>query len=180
VYRVVWKDIQILRYDPVAQPPVEVQSLPGAAAAITADSVLDMRTGGNGITYLAAGWSSPEAPGTWTDGARAEFAARLAGGAGDLTLEVTARPFLVRDRHPTLNVDVLVNGTAVDRWSYDVARDNHPVARTAHIPAAVLSTSPLLRVEFVIDHPASPASTIDGSNDDRKLGLFISAIELRH
>ncbi|MGP8124151.1 MAG: hypothetical protein ACLP8B_26985 [Xanthobacteraceae bacterium] len=143
--------------------------------AVIAGTTLDMRSGGNGIAYQTGSWSEPEPPGTWTDGTRAGLAVPLGNWQGNMKLAVTGRPFLVPARHPKLAIEVGANGTVVDRWSYDVEQDNRPVTRVAHIPAAVLAASPVLRIQFRIDQPASPAATRI-SSDSRKLGLFVSGI----
>jgi hypothetical protein len=158
---------------------LDAVSPPAMGTAVTAAGLtLDMRAGGNAEVYRIGSWSAPEQPGTWTDGARAGFAVPLENWQGDMTLEVTGRPFLVPKLHPALAIDVLVNGSPVAHWSYLVEQDNHPVTRTARIPATVIAASPVLRILFRIEKPQSPSATGE-SEDHRKLGLFVSHVLFR-
>ena len=115
-------------------------------------------------------------PGAWTDGPQANLKARIGRWppATDMIMQVTARPFLVQDRHPTLQVEVKINGTVVDHWVYRYGQDGDFVIRSARVPAALLTGTPLLRVEFRIDRPASPKLLGIHPTDDRSLGLLFS------
>jgi hypothetical protein len=92
-----------------------------------------------------------------------------------MILQIAAHPFLVKDRHPSLAVEVLANGAVVDRWSYRYPGDNGRVIRSARIPASLLAASPVLKIELQIDRPAAPTA-LGVSMDDRQLGLFISSV----
>ena len=147
-----------------------------SAFGLLPGTVLDCRSNGNGMAYQAEGWSLPEGPGTWTNGPRASLAARLVEWPADgRILQIAAHPFLVKDRHPSLAVEVLANGVVVDRWSYRYPGDNGSVIRSARIPASLLAASPVLKIELQIDQPAVP-SAMRISTDDRQLGLFVSSV----
>jgi hypothetical protein len=168
----------LCRYD-VAQRQwlqmYEDEALKMVGGVVEPGTSIDFRLGGDGGAYRTVGWSNSEGPGTWTEGPQASLAAWIAQWpAGDMILQVTARPFLVRDRHPTLQVDVVVNGSVVDRWSYRYDRDNDFEMRSARVPAKLLAGAPLLKVEFRIDRPASPKFLGIHPSDDRGLGLFFS------
>jgi hypothetical protein len=94
--------------------------------------------------------------------------------AADMLVEVTARPFLVQERHPFIEVEVHVNGSMLERWSYHYARDNGFVTRSARVPASLLAASSVLELEFRISQPANPKMLGAHSTDDRDLGLFVS------
>ena len=90
-------------------------------------------------------------------------------------LQISAYPFLVKRRHPSLAVEVLANGVVVDRWSYRYPGDTGRVIRSARIPASLLAASPVLEIELQIDQPVVPAA-LGVSTDDRQLGLFVSSV----
>ena len=92
-----------------------------------------------------------------------------------MILQISADPFLVKDRHPSLAVEVLANGVVVDRWSYRYPGDSGRVVRSARIPASLLAASPVLKIELQIDQPAVPTA-MGVSTDDRQLGLFVSSV----
>jgi hypothetical protein len=169
----------LCKYDAVQRqwlPVRDDEALNMVGEVVEPGTSIDFRSGANGSGYRTVGWSDAEISGTWTDGPRASLAARIARWpAGvDMILEVAARPFLVREQHPTLQVDVVVNGSMVDRWSYAYDRDNGLVNRSARVPAELLAREPLLKVEFRIDRPASPKLLGVYPTDDRSLGLFIT------
>src|SRR5262249_34902976 len=140
-------------------------------------TVLDCRSNGNGMAYQAEGWALPEEAGTWTNGPRASLAARLVEWpADDMILQISAHPFLVKNRHPSLAVGVLANGIVVDRGSYRYPGDNGRVIRSARIPASLLAASPVLKIELQIDQPAVPTAMGVHPTDDRQLGLFVSGV----
>jgi hypothetical protein len=145
--------------------------------ALVPGTVLDCRSNGNGMVYLAEGWALPEDIGTWSNGPRASLTAKVVGWpADDMILQISARPFLVRDRHPSLAVEVTANGAVVDRWSYRYPEDNAQVVRSARIPALLLAASPILQIELQIDEPAVPMAMGVHPTDDRQLGLFVSSV----
>ena len=60
----------------------------------------------------------PEPWGTWTDGSEAELLFRLESiPDSDLTLAVKGHAF-VNEKHPELNIDVIVNDQPVGRWKF--------------------------------------------------------------
>jgi hypothetical protein len=154
----------------------ERDRLQQAGAVVTPGTFVDFRPNGRGAAYQAEGWSLPEEAGTWTNGLRASLAARLVEWPADgMILQIAAHPFLVKGRHPSLAVEVLVNGVVVDRWSYRYPRDNARVIRSARIPASLLAASPVLKIELQIDQPVVPMA-MGISTDDRQLGLFVSSV----
>jgi hypothetical protein len=158
-------------------PAREDLSLQTIGAVLRPGTSIDFGSVGDGDIYQVGGWSRPEAFGTWTDGAAAALAARMTHWpAGDMILQVTARPFLVRERHSLLQVDVEVNGTVVDRWTYRYNQDNGFVTRSTRVPGSLLAGVSVLKVRFRIHQPANPKVLGVHPTDDRSLGLFFSRL----
>jgi hypothetical protein len=148
-----------------------------SAFALGPGTVLDCRSNGNGMIYQSKGWALPEDAGTWTSGPRASLTAKVVGWpADDMILQISAHPFLVRDRHPSLAVEVMANGAVVERWIYRYPEDNGWVVRSARISASLLAASPILQIELEIDEPAVPTAIGVHPTDDRQLGLFVSSV----
>lgn len=176
-YRIASSEWSLIRGGDEMQQPESDQDDSALPPALTRDMALDLRAGGNAAPHLVGNWSTPEELGRWTDGARAGLAISVADWNGDMVLVVTGRPFLVAQRQPRLAIRVEANGSPVATWIYLIDRDDASVTRTARIPAAMLARSPLLRIDLQIDQPASPLE-MGVSDDGRKLGLFVSQIDL--
>ena len=67
-----------------------------------------------------------------------------------------------------MNVDVTVNGTFVETWSF--REGEPPPRRTLRIPAELIGSREVLTVGFGIREPRSPAS-VGLSRDPRQIGL---------
>jgi hypothetical protein len=140
------------------------------------NEVLSLAPGGNGWQYASNGWSGADAWGTWS----------LAdvGGQIDLSLPETAKgPYqLVVDgmaylnpKHPSQPIDVLVNGTKVATWSFDL---KSPAGeRSANIPQELVQNGSL-HIVFAATGAVSPAQVGD-SADARLLGIAVKTIVLR-
>ena len=153
----------------------EDEALQVITGLIEPGTSIDFGLAGSSGAYRAGGWSGAEDLGTWTDGPYATLAAKMAGWPSrDMILQVTARPFLVEDRHSSLQVEVDVNGSIVDRWFYRYDRDRYSATRSARVPATLLANSPFIKVEFRIMEPASPKALGVDHMDDRNLGLLFS------
>ena len=99
---------------------------------------------GDARRYLTFGWLETRSIGTWTEGPLAMLRLGLDPAPDTsraLDLEVDADPFIAVPQHPTLEVDVVVNGRQVAEWSYSapfvapVRRARIPVGVFAHRPA---------------------------------------------
>jgi hypothetical protein len=157
---------------------VREDSVLQAVGAVQPGTSIDFRVFGDGDPYRLEGWSRPEVPGTWTDGPAASLAAKITEWpAADMIMQVIAQPFLVRDRHASLQVEIEVNGSVVDRWSYRYGQDDKDfVMRSARVPASLLAGASLLNVKFRINQPARPKMLGVHPTDDRSLGLFFSRV----
>src|SRR5262249_59248612 len=97
-------------------------------------------------------WSRLELCGTGQEGRAAALAGRMTHWpAVDMILRVTARPFLVRELHTLLRVDVEINGTVVDQWTYRYDQDNGFVTRSTRVPGALFAGVSVLKVKFRIE-----------------------------
>jgi hypothetical protein len=162
----------------LATAPVETQRAPPSTvkAAIPMSGLdIDFRQGGNAMQYAATGWAQSEDWGTWTDGSRAILRLKPASvGTSDLVLTVRARGFVV-PQHPQQDIDVLLNGTAVGRWSFN---SFEIVERELRLPASLVAGSDMLELTFVAPSARSPAE-LGLSADTRRLGIGVASATLR-
>jgi hypothetical protein len=135
---------------------------------------LDFRSSGNAGPFLWLGWSEPEPWGTWSAWREAGVLLRpdLVEPSA-LNVVATLRAF-VSGRHPRLSVSVIAGNREVGRWGFD---SGQPSERRALIPAAVVASSPVLHLRFVISKPASPAS-LGMSEDNRLLGIGMESLRI--
>jgi hypothetical protein len=126
---------------------------------------LSFAIGGEGTALTSCGWAAPEATGRWTLGHIAQLAFRIPDSCGRrLLLSFLLRPFA----HPSLVVDVFVNGSPVDHWEYqrDALFEHRIVIDN------ILLEEGLVRVEFRINNPSVPAR-VGVSSDTRSLGIHV-------
>ena len=123
------------------------------------------------------GWSRAEKWGTWSDGDSALLLLALSSTPkNDLELLIDGHAFLA-DKHPSQEVDVLVNGHPVDTLKYDLQTNSG--VRVVKIPKALaLEKNGQLLIKFNFKNPISPAE-LGLSADARRLGLGIVSLELR-
>jgi hypothetical protein len=154
--------------------PIEVVRA-ATAAAYSLSEEIDFRTGGNAVQYVANGWASSEAWGTWTDGERATLRLTPAAGAkSDLILTMYARAFVV-PQHPRQEVDVLVNGRHAGTFSFD---SFDIVERVIRLPADLFAGSEVLELSFASKSARSPAE-LGLSADSRRLGIGVAKVMLK-
>jgi len=131
---------------------------------------------GGGVPYLAAGWSDPEAWGTWSQGGAAEVILRVSGvGVRDILIEARA---LVAPAHPKQDVEISVNGipaAIVCLTAYAANRIRVPLPEAAR---EGLRKYGALRLAFRFPDVARPKD-IGLDNDPRALALGLLAITLR-
>jgi Uncharacterised nucleotidyltransferase len=132
--------------------------------------------GGSGTELTFHGWSCPEKSGRWTIGRAAQLAFRVPKARGrHLHLAFDLGPFLAAT-HRALQVDIVVNGSPIDRWSYSV---DAPIERQRCIVLdGDLLQEDLIRIDFRIINPGTPAS-VGLSADTRELGLHFKALDIR-
>lgn len=132
----------------------------------------DFRAGGNGVPFLAAGFSHAEAWGTWTEERRATILAqRTTDLAAPVRLELSLVGYGPRRGAPQ-GVEVRLGGRRVARWELP---DGEAVTRRLELPTAPAQA--IIHLEFVVDIPTSPADR-DGTNDNRELGFAIVSLDV--
>jgi hypothetical protein len=114
--------------------------------------------------YLGAGWPIPEPWGTWSNGPSAKIDLPLPDQQAQfLILNVRA---LVNGRHPSQNIDILINGktrTKVRAEQFDKNEVQIPLR------SSDWADQPL-HIELLFQNPASPKSLGMGS-DDRLMSI---------
>jgi 2-polyprenyl-3-methyl-5-hydroxy-6-metoxy-1,4-benzoquinol methylase len=147
---------------------------PGAPSIAIGSEFLDFSSSGNASKFMAFGWSVPEQWGTWTDGPRAELVFQLTPPPVKAVVFSTTVGAFVSDQHPSLDVDVFVNGHIMARWSFTNSQN---VGERQIIIPLNIAKAPTLRVEFRMYDPKSPAE-LGLSTDGRKLGLSMYTLRM--
>jgi hypothetical protein len=141
------------------------------AAAYTVGDVLNFRLRKSVRPYLVFGWSPAEPNGAWTLGPLALIRLGLdpsADRSRGLILEVEAQPS-AEPGDSRIDVDVAVNGQAVDRWTFESASI---VRRQARIPPQAASRRADLDIELRVPNPTSPHSGFRG--------IKVSSLTVKH
>jgi len=121
--------------------------------------------------FLLDGWAPyGEAWGNWSEGSAASMLLPIPAGKPKL-LKLQARAF-VHEKHPNLDVEILINGTLQKKVSLTEFESNQI---DIPLPASLLGQD-YFKLELKILNPASPRALGIGA-DDRQLGLgAISAV----
>lgn len=123
------------------------------------------------IFYLGDGWSWQEGWGTWSDGAFAVVNIPWPKQTPH-TLTLDLKAFVMTDKHPKQNVDVLINGEPYAHLELNEF-DNNLV--TIQITKEML-IRPYLNIKFRINNPGQPSKLIGGNKDQRKLGIGLVSV----
>jgi hypothetical protein len=149
-----------------------------AAAAYELNEALDFRhEDGNARRYETFGWDPATPVGTWTVGPLAMLRLGLDAAADrgrPLLIHVQASPFLA-PLHPQLDVDVVVNGSLIARWTYHI--EGSEPARDAEIPPAVARSRSGLDIEFRFRNPEAPLF-VGAGESPAFLGLAVQSISV--
>jgi hypothetical protein len=122
-----------------------------------------------GRPLLSSGWSAPEPWGRWMDGHAARLTFRAPDAARrDVRVELSLRAF-VSSAHPRQRVELLANGTSVERQTLQQAE---VPAFNLVIPGDVIGDDGVVRLEFNCPDAVSPAS-LGLSVDSRVLSIGI-------
>jgi hypothetical protein len=147
--------------------PRELDVALGERRALDSNAVTDC---------LAGGWSYPEPTGVWTDGPKAGLLVMPtsvpAGVPVDLAVEI--RDAMLTRAHPTLTVDVAIDGVPTDQW---VLRDGDPRHQLRRVALGTAEGTAARSIELVIHDPARPVDLAIG-HDTRRLGIMISGVSL--
>jgi hypothetical protein len=133
---------------------------------------------GDGLAYLGAGWSQPEAWGVWSEGPRAELSVPLdARPIEPLSLSLEVGAFVPRD-HGKQRIQCWINGVLADVWEFTAEAGTGWRQVPVPAPAMELARSTLqLSVRFEIGVPGSPKSQGLGQ-DSRALGVALNHLKL--
>ena len=133
--------------------------------AVTASPYIDCDFSNEVTCVNASGWWSPEGPGRWSVQRQSSFMLFTTPGAKilNLTLYVAVRR----------TVHVLVNGTQCGTFEV-----NGSQGISALIPSSAVDDGTLV-VELLIDEELRSSKELGISNDTRKLGLYLSRIQLQ-
>jgi hypothetical protein len=138
---------------------------------------IDFSDGGDAITYETGGWWKPEPWGTWTAeqaGLTIDFGGEV---KSDLTMEAVAVAF-VNDKHPTVDVEVLVNDIAAGKWSFR-SKVGSPEFQTYRMVLSRKALNKALPVVIRLRVSGAGSSAAAGLNGDaRTLGLAVRRLRL--
>jgi hypothetical protein len=138
---------------------------------------ISFTSNGTGQKYSLYGWSHPEPWGTWSDGDTSYILLALSNlPKNDVSLLIEGETFLA-DKHPSQEIDILVNKQYVATLRYDQQSNNG--VRMVQIPKRLLlENNGRLLIRFNFKNPKSPAE-LGLSSDARRLGLGIVSLELK-
>lgn len=147
--------------------------LPGPALALGHPLAMGDEAAG----YLVGEWSTDAEPGgRWTQGRNAGLLARVTdippGQA--LVVRVRGHGYVPSSSKIPARIAVAANGHEVASWAPGPGPDRDLVAR---IPPVDMGPNGLLRLDFRIENPRSPASQGEGA-DRRRLGLFVQSLTI--
>jgi hypothetical protein len=138
---------------------------------------IDFSDGGDAITYETGGWWKPEPWGTWTAeqaGLTIDFGGEV---KSDLTMEAVAVAF-VNDKHPTVDVEVLVNDITAGKWSFR-SKVGSPEFQTYRMVLSRKALNKALPVVIRLRVSGAGSSAAAGlSGDARTLGLAVRRLRL--
>jgi hypothetical protein len=155
-----------------AAPPVPA----APAAKYRTGQVIDFS--GPGVRpYMTFGWENPGGTGAWTVGPLAMLRLGLDGvdQSRALLLDVDAQA-LITPNHPQLDVDVVVNGRTMDRWTFRTPAAI--VHRRTRIAAGLASERGGLDIEFRIFNPEAPLYLGTAAASDL-VGLNVASLVVR-
>jgi hypothetical protein len=138
---------------------------------------IDFSDGGDAITYETGGWWKPEPWGTWTAeqaGLTIDFGGEV---KSDLTMEAVAVAF-VNDKHPTVDVEVLVNDITAGKWSFRF-KSGAPEFETYRMVLSRKALNKALPVVIRLRVSGAGSSAAAGlSGDARTLGVAVRRLRL--
>lgn len=131
-------------------------------------------TGGNGASYQAEGWGTPEQYFTWIDGKRARLVLPTSVPDSPVILRMRLRAFLALGKVTRQKVRVLVNHQMVGEWLI-TNRNTHE--RSLTLPKELFADSRETVITFEVPEAVAPAS-VGAGIDIRELSIAIAWIRL--
>lgn len=132
-------------------------------------------TAGDAMRYQGVGWHGPQKNGlTWTREKKAEMFFHLTPPDKDLTLTMTLKPYLVKQKLIKQEVRILINNKAVKTLTItDAKLRDYSIT----IPKSLITTS---RLAIVFDIPTATAPVdLNIGTDVRTLGIALKTLTLR-
>jgi len=135
---------------------------------------LTFAEGGNGLPYLAAGWSEPEEWGIWSTGNRSEIVMRLPRLDTDVRLKVDAYAF-VHQARPHKEVTVFINDMPMATWSFNQGEGTQ--TRSIELSKALFQQAQALTIRFFSPAVESPEQ-VGLWQDERKISVALVDLTL--
>lgn len=154
---------------------VELVVTPSAASPIyRLGQEIDFSRDGDAEAFKQDGWVAGERAHSWTSGPKSKLILPLeALPETDLRLAIKLRPLVAPGKLDRQRLTVLVNGEAVFEGALDKQTDLNVVA-----PKALARSKSPLEIEFLTPDCAQPAKLIEGSADQKYLGMAVIAMSL--
>jgi hypothetical protein len=133
--------------------------------------------GGRGSVgdHLVRGWGNAEEGIHWTVSGEAELEVRLPSAPGDITLEVSLRPFLAPGKLDRQRVQIQIDRKIVGEWLLD--SPNFQI-HTLTLPPSLFEHPGDVLIGFVLPDAVSPEA-LGAGPDRRKLGVAVRSLNLR-
>lgn len=136
---------------------------------------------GDQITNIGSlkwnGWSSPEMPGTWSDGNKAEILLHLLESIKhDIQFSIEGNAFVAK-KNPKQTIDVYANDYPIDSLEYTL--ENNGIRKLIIPKNIVEKNKNFLKIKFDIKNPRAPKD-MGLSTDIRHLGIYIISIRLSY
>ncbi len=130
--------------------------------------------GGPEAPYLGRGWSVTQPGGRWTEGPDAHVRVRLEHMDRDVILSIEANGYNPAGSRP-VDMSITINGIKMGQSTFST---NEPDTFTLTVPASSFKGSGWIDISLQIHSPRAPRQFDKGSQDFRKLGLFVRAIRI--
>jgi len=133
---------------------------------------IDFGRAGNGVAFLKAGWSDPEATETWSVGGTSSLLIPAPEERATYFMMLKLRPHIVAGRLPAQRLYVAVNGTELGQFTL-----TKPATRACRIPWSAIGGRNMLDIRFDMPDTARP-SELGSGTDHRALGIAFSSLRM--
>jgi len=133
---------------------------------------IDFGRAGNGVAYLKAGWSDPEATETWSVGGASSMLIPAPDARATYYMMLKLRPHIVAGRLAAQRLHVQVNGTEVGQFTL-----TKPATRACRIPWSAIGGRKVMDIRFDMPDTARPSDMGSGS-DQRALGIAFAGLRI--
>jgi hypothetical protein len=133
---------------------------------------IDFGRAGNGVAYLKAGWSDPEATETWAVGGTSFMAIPAPDERASYFMMFKLRPHIVAGRLTAQRLHVAVNGVDVGRFTL-----TKPSTRACRIPWSAINDRKVMDIRLDMPDAARP-SELGSATDQRALGIAFASLKI--